>query len=65
MTDAIAGPVSMQAIQSEAAEVVPATLTDQLMILPVRGTVLFPGMVMPMTVGRERSEEHTSELQSL
>ena len=28
---------------------------DLLVILPVRSTVLFPGMVMPLTVGRKRS----------
>ena len=28
---------------------------DLLVILPVRSTVLFPGMVMPITVGRQRS----------
>ena len=28
---------------------------DLMTILPVRGTVLFPGMVVPITVGRERS----------
>jgi ATP-dependent Lon protease len=29
--------------------------TNLLTILPVRGTVLFPGLVVPITVGRERS----------
>ena len=34
----------------------PSPLAPDLMtILPVRGTVLFPGMVVPITVGRERS----------
>lgn len=32
-----------------------SSLPDLLTILPVRGTVLFPGMVVPLTVGRERS----------
>jgi ATP-dependent Lon protease len=31
------------------------SLPDLLTILPVRGIVLFPGMVIPITVGRERS----------
>lgn len=29
--------------------------SDLLMLLPVRNAVLFPGMVMPLTVGRKRS----------
>jgi ATP-dependent Lon protease len=33
----------------------PQPASDLLVILPVRGTVLFPGMVMPLTVGRKRS----------
>ena len=28
---------------------------DRLVLLPVRATVLFPGMIMPVSVGRERS----------
>ena len=32
-----------------------APAPDLLMILPVRGMVLFPGMVVPLTIGRERS----------
>jgi ATP-dependent Lon protease len=32
-----------------------AQSVDLLVILPVRSTVLFPGMVMPLTVGRKRS----------
>jgi ATP-dependent Lon protease len=31
--------------------------SDLLVIVPVRSTVLFPGMVMPLTVGRKRSVE--------
>ena len=31
-----------------------AVTPDLLMILPVRGMVLFPGMVFPITVGRPR-----------
>jgi|SRR5882724_8694837 len=33
----------------------PALPTDALIILPVRNTVLFPSMVLPIGVGRERS----------
>src|SRR3546814_6354284 len=49
-------------------------IPDILPILPLRNTVLFPGVIIPITVGRDksiklireaRSEEHTSELQSL
>ena len=29
--------------------------SDALIIIPVRDLVLFPGMVIPVTVGRERS----------
>ena len=29
--------------------------SDQLVLLPVRSTVLFPGIVVPVAVGRERS----------
>ena len=28
---------------------------DALIILPVRNTVVFPGMVVPLAIGRERS----------
>lgn len=28
---------------------------DALIIIPVRGTVLFPGTLMPLTLGRKRS----------
>ena len=28
---------------------------DVLLILPVRNVVLFPGVVLPITIGRERS----------
>ena len=33
----------------------PAAQSDLLIILPVRSTVLFPGMVMPLAVGRKQS----------
>src|ERR1700687_6210442 len=34
---------------------------DALIILPVRNVVLFPGMVLPLTVGRERSRAAAQE----
>src|SRR5258706_16053924 len=34
---------------------------DALIILPVRNVVLFPGMVLPLTVGRERSRTAAHE----
>ena len=38
------------------AEPLPRPLPDDaLIILPVRNTVMFPGVVLPLTVGRERS----------
>jgi ATP-dependent Lon protease len=56
MSASEAGSMSMQAVASETPpEGVSAPQSGHLMILPVRGTVLFPGMVMPMTVGREGS----------
>src|SRR5690554_7279413 len=55
-----------------------AKFPSDIPILPLRNNVLFPGVVIPITVGRDksieliqyanqsdkRSEEHTSELQS-
>src|SRR3954471_6569736 len=38
-----------------ARESMPALPTDAMIILPMRNTVLFPGMVLPLSVGRERS----------
>jgi ATP-dependent Lon protease len=34
---------------------------DALIILPVRNVVLFPGIVMPLTIGRERSRAAAQE----
>ena len=34
---------------------------DALIIVPVRNVVLFPGMVVPLTVGRERSRAAAQE----
>jgi ATP-dependent Lon protease len=42
-------------IQAEARGELPTVPADALVILPVRGTVLFPGTVLPITVGRPRS----------
>lgn len=33
----------------------PADLPDELSILPIKNTVLFPGVVIPITVGRQKS----------
>jgi len=38
---------------------------DVLLILPVRNLVLFPGVVMPLTVGRKGSIEAAQEARSL
>jgi ATP-dependent Lon protease len=40
---------------SQSGAVKPALPQDALIIMPVRSTVLFPGMVLPIAVGRERS----------
>jgi ATP-dependent Lon protease len=37
------------------AEEMPAVPDDVLIILPVRNTVLFPGMVLPLSIGRKQS----------
>ena len=34
---------------------------DALIILPVRSVVLFPGIVMPLSIGRERSRAAVQE----
>jgi len=41
--------------QSETRAEVPPLPADAIVIIPVRGTVLFPGTVLPITVGRPRS----------
>ena len=33
----------------------PAWPSDAIIVVPVRNVVLFPGMVMPVTIGRPRS----------
>src|SRR3569832_417415 len=40
---------------SRPASALPRLPEDALIILPVRNTVLFPGLVLPLTVGRKRS----------
>ena len=37
------------------ADQVPIEMPDELSILPLRNTVLFPGMIIPVTVGRQKS----------
>ena len=39
----------------QSSEVLPAIPEDVLIIVPVRNLVMFPGVMMPMQVGRERS----------
>src|SRR5882724_4237928 len=39
------------------------TVPDVLAVLPVRDTVLFPGAVLPLTVGRESSLQLVNSLQ--
>lgn len=39
----------------EGAEIKKEDLPDELAILPIRNTVLFPGVVIPITVGRQKS----------
>jgi ATP-dependent Lon protease len=41
--------------QSETRTELPSLPADAIVIIPVRGTVLFPGTVLPITVGRPRS----------
>src|SRR5690606_15021124 len=36
-------------------ELKPEDLPDELAILPIKNTVLFPGVVIPITVGRQKS----------
>lgn len=44
-------PMNEQETEQEKAVVIP----DELPILPLRNTVLFPGVVLPITVGRDKS----------
>ena len=45
-------------------EIDPSELDNQLAILPLRNTVLFPGSSMPVVVGRARSKKLIKELQN-
>jgi len=46
---------SVQAVAGVEQAVTASPPSDALIIIPVRNLVLFPGMVIPVTVGRERS----------
>ncbi|RYD95313.1 MAG: endopeptidase La, partial [Sphingobacteriales bacterium] len=39
----------------------PASVPDELPLLPLRNTVLFPGVVLPITVGRDKSIRAVNE----
>jgi ATP-dependent Lon protease len=43
------------AAQSGGPEVLPVIPEDVLIIVPIRNTVMFPGVVLPLLIGRERS----------
>ena len=45
----------VQAVAGVEQAVTASPPSDALIIIPVRDLVLFPGMVIPVTVGRERS----------
>ena len=44
-----------EAVTANASANLPPLPADALIIVPVRNTVLFPGIVLPITVGRTRS----------
>jgi ATP-dependent Lon protease len=48
-------PDSAGPAPASGAAALPAIPEDALIIMPVRGMVLFPGLVLPVTLGRERS----------
>ncbi|PWT70365.1 MAG: endopeptidase La [Proteobacteria bacterium] len=48
-TDSAAAP------SAESAAAVPALPDDALIIVPVRNLILFPGMILPLNIGREQS----------
>ena len=47
--------------EEEEKELTQAEIPDELPILPLKNTVLFPGVVVPITVGRDRSLELVKE----
>ena len=53
MSDTVQNPFPIEGMQPTVLAVAPQS--DLLIIVPVRGTVLFPGMVFPITVGRPKS----------
>src|SRR5665647_3300099 len=54
MSPANEEPVSASSSAASPAESAPVP-SDALIIIPVRNTVLFPGVVMPITIGRPKS----------
>ncbi|MFZ8528578.1 LON peptidase substrate-binding domain-containing protein, partial [Staphylococcus aureus] len=51
-------PINEQETEQDKAVVIPTDLT----ILPLRNTVLFPGVVIPITVGRDKSIKAVSDV---
>jgi ATP-dependent Lon protease len=45
----------LQSKEASASAAVPPLPSDALIIVPVRNTVLFPGLVLPITLGRQKS----------
>ena len=45
----------IQIISPEESQLKESDLPDELHVLPIRNTVLFPGVVLPITVGRTKS----------
>ena len=50
-------PLNEDAIEDNDAQPIP----DELPLLPLRNTVLFPGVVLPITVGRDKSIKAVSD----
>ena len=48
-------PESVQAVAREEQAITASPPSDALIIIPVRDLVLFPGMLIPVTIGRDRS----------
>src|SRR5699024_6808631 len=47
--------------EEEEKELTESEIPDELPVLPLKNTVLFPGVVVPITVGRDRSLELVKE----